>query len=259
MDKLQTPPQRVLVTAAGGGIGRAIVEAFHRAGAQVYACDIDAPALAGLRAELPGVATGVCDVGDAVAVQAMVADAAAALGGLDVLVNNAGIGGPTASVADMPLPAWEAVLRVNLTGTFLVTQAAIPHLKRSGAGSILVMSSLAGRFGYPNRSPYATTKWGLVGLTKTLSRELGAFGIRVNALLPGAVQGPRLQQVFAGRAAASGRSPEQAQAAALANQSIQRFVDPADIAAMALFLASGAGRSISGQAISIDGDSQSAS
>ena len=144
-------------------------------------------------------------------------------------------------------------------GTFTVTQAAIAHLKQSAAGSIIVMSSLAGRFGYPNRSPYATTKWGLIGFTKTLSRELGEFGIRVNAILPGAVAGPRLQQVFEARAAVSGRSVAQEEAAALANQSIKRFVDPADIAALAVFLASEAGRSISGQMLPIDGDSQSAS
>lgn len=155
--------------------------------------------------------------------------------------------------------AWEAVLRVNLTGTFTVTQMAIPYLKQSAAGSILVMSSLAGRFGYPNRSPYSTTKWGLIGFTKTLSRELGEFGIRVNAILPGAVEGPRLHQVFEGRASATGRSVAQEEAAALANQSIKRFVDPADIAALAVFLASDAARSISGQMLPIDGDSQSAS
>jgi NAD(P)-dependent dehydrogenase (short-subunit alcohol dehydrogenase family) len=254
-----TAPQRVLITAAAGGIGRAIAEAFQDAGAMVFACDIDAAALAELRVQRPGTTTAVCDVADPGAVRQMMAEAAAALGGLDVLVNNAGIAGPTASVAELDLAAWESVLRVNLTGTFLVTQAAIPHLKRSAAGSIIVMSSLAGRFGYPNRSPYATTKWGLIGLTKTLSRELGAFGIRVNALLPGAVQGARIEQVLAGRAAASGRTLDQERAAALANQSIQRFVDPADIAAMAVFLASDAAKSISGQAISLDGDSQSAS
>jgi NAD(P)-dependent dehydrogenase (short-subunit alcohol dehydrogenase family) len=140
-----------------------------------------------------------------------------------------------------------------------VSQLAIPHLKESAAGSIVVMSSLAGRFGYPNRSAYATTKWGLIGFTKTLSRELGEFGIRVNAILPGAVAGPRLRQVFEGRASVSGRSIAQEEAAALGNQSIKHFVDPADIAALAVFLASEAGRSISGQMIPIDGDSQSAS
>ena len=251
--------QRVLVTAGAGGIGRSIATAFASAGARVHACDIDAQALNDLRAQVPGITTSVCDMADRGAVQRMVMEATDALGGLDVLVNNAGIAGPAASVADMDPEAWEAVLRINLTGTFTVTQAAIPHLKKSAAGSIVVMSSLAGRFGYPNRSPYATTKWGLIGFTKTLSRELGEFGIRVNAILPGAVDGPRLRQVFEGRASITGRSVAEEEAAALANQSIQRFVDPADIAALVVFLASGAARSISGQMIPIDGDSQSAS
>lgn len=251
--------KRVLVTAGAGGIGRAITEAFVADGASVFVCDIDETALLHMQAQLPGVRTAVCDIADRVAVSKMVADAATALGGLDVLVNNAGIAGPTASVADMDPDAWEAVLRVNLTGTFTVTQQAIPLLKQSSAGVVLVMSSLAGRFGYPNRSPYSTTKWGLIGFTKTLSRELGEFGIRVNAILPGAVEGPRIEHVLTGRASASGRSVEQEKAAALATQSIKRFVDPADIAALAVFLASDAGRSISGQLIPIDGDSQSAS
>ncbi|SAK52084.1 3-ketoacyl-ACP reductase [Caballeronia temeraria] len=251
--------QRVLVTAGANGIGHAITEAFVSAGAKVFVCDIDEAALGRLQAHMPGVTTSVCDMGDRAAAARMVDDAAAALGGIDVLVNNAGIAGPAASVADMDPDAWESVLRVNLTGTFVVTQRAIPHLKQSGSGAIVVMSSLAGRFGYPNRSPYAVTKWGLVGFTKTLSRELGEFGIRVNAILPGAVEGPRIQQVLEGRASANGRSVAEEEAAALANQSIKRFVDPADIAALAVFLASNAGRSISGQMIPIDGDSQSAS
>ena len=252
-------PQRVLVTAGAAGIGRAIAQAFAAAGARVHVCDLDAAALQTLRADTPGISTSVCDIGDRAAIGTMVAEAVQALGGLDVLVNNAGIAGPTASVEQFDPDAWDAVLRVNLTGTFNVTRACIPHLKRATDGSILVMSSLAGRFGYPNRSAYSTTKWGLVGFTKTLSRELGDFGIRVNAILPGAVAGPRLQQVFEARAAVSGRSVAQEEAAALANQSIKRFVDPADIAALAVFLASEAGRSISGQMLPIDGDSQSAS
>jgi len=251
--------KRVLITAGAGGIGRAIALAFASSGAKVHVCDIDDSALRGLQSAVPGVTTTLCDISDRGAVQRMITEATDAMGGLDVLVNNAGIAGPAASVEDMDPAAWEAVLRVNLTGTFTVTQLAIPHLKQAAGGTILVMSSLAGRFGYPNRSPYATTKWGLIGFTKTLSRELGEFGIRVNAILPGAVDGPRLAQVFAGRAAVSGRTPAQGEGAALANQSIKRFVDPADIAALAVFLASDAGRSISGQMIPIDGDSQSAS
>lgn len=254
-----TTVQRVLITAGAGGIGRAMALAFANAGARVHVCDIDAKGLDALCAQHPGITGSVCDISDRHSVRQMVLTGTTALGGLDVLVNNAGISGPTASVEDMDFEAWEAVIRVNLTGTFSVTQAAIPHLKQSQAGSIIVMSSLAGRFGYPNRSPYSTTKWGLIGLTKTLSRELGEFGICVNAILPGAVDGPRLKTVFEGRATVSGRSFEQEAAAALANQSVKRFVDPADIAAMALFLASNAARSISGQIIPIDGDSQSAS
>ncbi|MBN3760505.1 SDR family oxidoreductase [Burkholderia sp. Ac-20365] len=251
--------QRVLITAGAGGIGRAIAEAFLAAGAKVFVCDIDAAALKQVCEQLPGLMTSVCDIADRASAETMMAKAVAALGGLDVLVNNAGIAGPAASVADLDPDAWDNVLRVNLTGTFTVTQLAIPHLKKSAAGSIVVMSSLAGRFGYPNRSAYATTKWGLIGFTKTLSRELGESGVRVNAILPGAVDGPRLQQVFQGRASVSGRSVADEEAAALANQSIKRFVDPADIAALTVFLASKAGRSISGQMIPVDGDSQSAS
>jgi NAD(P)-dependent dehydrogenase (short-subunit alcohol dehydrogenase family) len=250
--------QRVLVTAGAAGIGRAIVQAFAATGAKVHVCDLDAAALAELRAQLPGVSTSVCDVGDRASVEAMVAAAAAALGGLDVLVNNAGISGPTASVEQMDPDAWEDVMRVNLGGTFHVTRHAIPHLKRSKDGTILVMSSLAGRFGYPNRSPYSTSKWGLIGFTKTLARELGEFGIRVNAILPGAVVGPRIERVLEGRAAASGRSVAEERAGALANQSVKRFVAPEEIGALAVFLASDAARSISGQIVPIDGDSQSA-
>jgi len=254
--------QRVLITAGAAGIGRAIVESFVATGAKVHVCDLDAAALAGLREPLPGVSTTVCDVGDRASVEAMVAAAALALGGLDVLVNNAGISGPTASVEQMDPDAWDDVMRVNLGGTFHVTRHAIPYLKRSssqsGEGTILVMSSLAGRLGYPNRSPYATSKWGLIGFTKTLARELGEFGIRVNAILPGAVEGPRIERVLEGRAAASGRSVAEERAAALANQSVKRFVAPAEIGALAVFLASPAARSISGQIVPIDGDSQSA-
>jgi len=134
----------------------------------------------------------------------MVADAVAQLGGIDVLVNNAGVGGPTAPVRDVEADDWEQVLKIDLTGTFLVTKHAIPHLIRSGDGSIIIMSSAAGRFGYPNRSPYSTVKWGLIGFMKTLAMELGEHNIRANAILPGAVDGDRIQRVFEGRAKATG-------------------------------------------------------
>jgi NAD(P)-dependent dehydrogenase (short-subunit alcohol dehydrogenase family) len=248
--------RRVLVTAGASGIGKHIAAAFLAGGDRVYACDIAADALAAAAADLPGLETGLCDVGDRAAVERMVAEAAAELGGLDILVNNAGIAGPTAPAHEVDLDAWDRVVQVNLTGTFTVTHFAIPHLIRSGAGVITIMSSVAGRFGYPNRSPYAATKWALVGLTKTLSMELGAHNIRVNAILPGAVAGERIRRVIEGRAAIAGTTYEAVERIATANQSLKDLVDPADVAALAVFLASPAAKSISGQALSIDGDMQ---
>ncbi len=174
--------QRVLITAGAGGIGRAIATAFAAAGARVHVCDIDASALSALKEQTPSIGTSVCDVADRESVRRMFDDALATLGGLDVLVNNAGISGPTASVEDMEPAAWDSVLRVNLTGTFTVTQAAIPHLKRSAAGSIIVMSSLAGGCGHSHSSPVSTTKWGPNPLHKTLHTP-GRFGFYRNAEL----------------------------------------------------------------------------
>ncbi len=188
--------QKVLITAGASGIGLAIARAFAAIGAIVFVCDIDAEALAAAGRDNPGILTGLCDISKRADIERMVGEAIAALGGLDVLVNNAGVSGPTASVETMDPDAWDFVVQVNLTGTFNVTRLAIPYLKQSGSGVIITMSSVAGRFGYPNRSPYCTTKWGLVGFTKTLSMELGGFGIRANAILPGAVEGPRLEKVF---------------------------------------------------------------
>ena len=248
--------KKVLVTAGASGIGLAVARAFHASGAHVYICDIDAAALERVAAELPGLITRLCNVGDRVAVTAMVADAAQRLGGLDVLVNNAGIGGPTRAVHELDPADWDAVLQVNLTGTFDVTRNAIPHLIRAGSGVIINMSSAAGRFGYPNRSPYAATKWALIGFTKTLAMELGEHGIRVNAIAPGAVAGERAERVFQGRAQISGRSIDEEKRIGLASQSLKQLVDPKDIAQLAVFLASDAGKSISGQVIPIDGDMQ---
>ena len=174
-------------------------------------------------------------------------------------MNNAGIAGPTGPVETMDPDEWEKVMQIDLTGTFNVTRCAIPHLKQSKAGVIINMSSVAGRYGYANRSPYCTAKWGIVGFTKTISIELGQFGIRANAILPGAVDGPRIHRVFEGRARVSGKPLEVIEEEAMAVQSIKRLVDPRDIAALAVFLASDSAKSISGQMLPIDNDMQQAS
>jgi NAD(P)-dependent dehydrogenase (short-subunit alcohol dehydrogenase family) len=251
--------QRVLITAGAAGIGKEIAKAFAGNGAQVCVCDIDVKALDAASKDIPGLKTIVCDVSKRADIERMVAEAAIALGGLDVLVNNAGISGPTAPVEQMDPDAWELVMQIDLTGTFNVTRCAIPHLKKSAAGVVINMSSVAGRFVYANRSPYSTAKWGIIGFTKTLSIELGEHGIRANAILPGAVDGPRLERVFEGRAKATNQTVDEIKKQAMAVQSIKRMVDPKDIAALALFLASDAAKSISGQMIPIDNDMQAAS
>ena len=250
--------QRVLITAGAAGIGREFVRAFSANGAKVFVCDINDKALADIRKEISSVIARHCDMCLRAEIERMVPEAVAALGGLDVLINNAGIAGLTLSVEDYPPDNWDKVVAVNLTAMFDVSRLAIPHLKKSKAGCIINMSSIAGRGGFENRSPYAATKWGVIGLTKTLALELGAWGIRANAIAPGAVEGERIMRVFQGRAQISGKSMAEVKAEALAGQSIKAMVDPKDVAALAVFLASDAAKSISGQVIPIDNDRQRA-
>jgi NAD(P)-dependent dehydrogenase (short-subunit alcohol dehydrogenase family) len=249
--------QRVLITAGAAGIGLAVAKAFAANGARVHIADVNAEAVQQITQQNAAISGSVGDISKPADLDTLFNELQGQLGGLDVLVNNAGIAGATAAVADYPIDTWNAVVNVNLTGTFMVTQRAIPLLKQSPAGAIIVMSSLAGRFGYPNRVAYSATKWGLVGLTKTLSMELGPSGITANSIHPGAVEGPRIRAVFEGRAKVSGRTVEEEIDRAMENQSVKTFIDPADIAALAVFLAGPHARTISGQMFPIDGDSKS--
>ena len=251
--------QKVLITAAASGIGLEIARAFSAAGAAVFITDINEQMIDTAKTEIPGLFATLCNNGKRSDIERMVPAAVAALGGLDVLVNNAGIAGPTAPVAKMDPDKWEEVMTVDLVGTFNVTRLAIPHLKKSSAGSIITMSSLGGRFGYPNRSPYNVAKAGLIGFAKTLAIELGDDNIRSNAIAPGAVGGQRIENVLAGRAKAEGKSVEEERASMLSIQTIKQFVDPKDIASLCVFLASDAGKSISGQVIPIDNGALKAS
>jgi len=248
---------RVLVTAGASGIGLATARAFATEGARVLVCDIDESALAAIAASDPRLAQVVCDVADPAAVGRLFDAVTTTLGGLDTLVNNAGIAGPTAACEDIALADWERTLAVNLTGPFLCAQRAIPLLKASGNASIANLSSAAGRFGFPLRAPYAATKWGVIGLTKTLAIELGPFGVRVNALCPGSVAGPRIDSVFANKAAARGVAPDVVRDEAIVKTSLRRLVSANDIANAIVFLASPCGANISGHALPVDADLQS--
>jgi len=248
---------RVLVTAGASGIGLATARAFVREGARVHVCDVDARALDALAATDPALSCSVCDVSDAHAVAGLFRTVTGTLGGLDALVNNAGIAGPTAACEDVALADWERTLAVNLTGQFLCAQRAIPLLKDSANGSIANLSSAAGRFGFPQRTPYAASKWGVIGLTKSLSIELGAFGIRVNAICPGSVAGPRIESVFANKAALRGVASDVVRDEAIASTSLRRLVTAEDIANAIVFLASPLASNISGHALPVDADKQS--
>ena len=247
---------RVIVTAGAGGIGLKVAEAFAAEGASVYVCDVDRSSLDALNEAHPEIGSSVCDVSDRSAVATFFDDAIRNLGGLDCLVNNAGVAGPTGPVHEIDPEEWDRCLEVCLTGQFNCSRLAVAHLKRSDNPSIINLSSAAGRFGFPNRSPYAAAKWGVVGFTKTLSMELGQFGIRCNAILPGTVEGKRIRDVIEAKAKIAVRAASEVQDEWLAKASIREMIQPEQLADMILFLASTRGRTLSGQAISIDGDLQ---
>jgi NAD(P)-dependent dehydrogenase (short-subunit alcohol dehydrogenase family) len=248
---------RVLVTAGAAGIGKAFAETFADAGAKVFICDVDQAALDGFRTARPEIGGCIADVADPKAVDLLFDAATKFLSGLDVLINNAGIAGPTAPVEAMDIAEWNRTIAVDLNGMFYCTRRAVPLLKAAGGGSIINLSSVAGRLGYPLRTPYAAAKWGVVGFTKSLAIELGPANIRVNAIQPGIVEGERIERVISAKAKALGVSFDDYKRQLLSKVSLRQTVSPADIANMALFLATDAGRNISGQALSVCGNVES--
>ena len=247
---------RVLVTAGAAGIGRAIAKAFVDAGARVHICDVDQKALDEFKRDISGAGHSLVDIADPVAVATLFEEVRRGLGGLDVLVNNAGIAGPTAAVEDITPGDWERTVAVNLNGMFYCTRAAVPLLKAAGGGSIVNLSSVAGRLGFPLRTPYAASKWAVVGFTESLAIELGPFNIRVNAIQPGVVAGERINRVIDAKAKALGLTFDAYKAQLLSKVSLRRTVSAEDIAGMALFLSTPAGQNITGQSLSVCGGVQ---
>lgn len=247
---------RVLITAGASGIGYKAAETFLAEGARVYLCDVDENALAAATRAHPELMTTQCDVTDRDAVARMFDDAIVSMGGLDCLINNAGVTGPTGPVHEIDPREWDRCLEVCITGQFNCTRIAVRHLMKSQNPSIINLASAAGKFGFPNRAPYVAAKWGVVGFTKTLSMELGRYGIRCNAILPGPVDGERARRVIREKAALAGKTFDEIKANWLAMASIKELIDPQHLADMMIYLASIRARTISGQALSIDGDMQ---
>ena len=242
--------KRVLITAGASGIGRAMADAFVLAGARVWVTDVDAKALANLPEAIRG---DMVDVTDEAAMKALAEQIAGDWGGLDVICANAGIKGPTGRIEEIDLKEWRACLAVNLDGPFLTVKHFGPMLRQARQGVVIFTSSTAGMYGFPYRSPYAAAKWGVIGLMKTAAMELGPFGIRRNAILPGSVEGGRMDAVIAAEARAKGITETAVRTGYASGTALGQMSEAKDIAAVAVFLASDGARMISGQALPVDG------
>ena len=247
---------KVVISAGGSGIGKAILEGFHSQGAKIATCDINADLIKILKDEYPNIYAEVLDVSDEHEVQSFCSNALDKLGGLDCLVNNAGIAGPTSKIEEIDTADWLECLNVCLTSQFLFIKNCIPNLRLSKNASIANLSSAAGKMGFGLRSPYAASKWGVIGLTKSLAIELGDDKIRVNAILPGLVKGERQKNVLMAKAQRVGKSFAEIEKEAFSFTSIKSYVTAEDIANQIMFLASPLGARISGQSIAIDGDTK---
>ena len=240
---------RVLITAGGAGIGLAMARGFADAGHDVWVTDVEDVTDVPWRAS-------VVDASNEGAVSELFSEIKSEWGAIDVLCANAGIAGPTAQIEDVQLADWQKCVAVNLEGAFLAAKYAAPVMKAQGRGAMIFTTSTAGLYGYPNRAPYAAAKWGIIGLMKTLAMELGPYGIRANAIAPGAVEGPRMEGVLEREAAAKGMTRDQVYEGYASGTSMRTFVTAQDIADMAVFLGSDAARVVSGQVIAVDGHTE---
>jgi len=248
--------QVVLVTGAASGIGRRTAERFLERGDEVHICDVSADLVGEFLEANPSATGSVADIGNRDDVERVFAELAQHHEHLDVLVNNAGIAGPSAPIDTHDEDGWDQCIQVNLSGTFYMTRRAVPFLRKSGGGAIINISSTAALHGYPLRSAYAASKWAMMGLMKTWAMELGPEGIRVNAVCPTSVEGPRIDAVIAREAEQRGLSIDKVREVYLRQTSMRSFVSPDEVADTILFLASDAARKISGQSISVDGHTE---
>jgi len=244
-----------IITGGGRGLGRDFALAFAQEGAHVVVAGTGEGALAavasGIQASGRRAMAVVADVSDEGAVNHLVEATLAEFGQIDVLVNNAGIIGPTAVVTEIAREDWDRTLAVNLTGAFLCAKAVLPQMAERRQGKIINIASVAGHIGYPLRSPYAVSKWGMIGLSRTLAQEWGRYNIQVNTISPGPVRGERMDEVIRRRAAQTGRPVEEVEREYTGRLALERFVEPAHVAATAVFLASSESDSITGETIQV--------
>jgi NAD(P)-dependent dehydrogenase (short-subunit alcohol dehydrogenase family) len=254
---LTIPGESAAVTAAGRGIGRQIARHLAAAGVDVAINDVSEDALAEAETALADcagdVVTAAGDASDPDDVTAFVDTAVDAFGGLDVLVNNVGVAGPTKPCAEITHEEFMRTLEVNLGGHFSAARAAIPHLTdgEGAAGRIVNLASISGKRPLRDRTPYTTSKMGVIGFTRTLALELADQGVTVNAVCPGSVAGPRLDAVIEGQAASQGRSVESVEREFRQAAAMNEFVEPTDVADAVLFLCSERARRMTGQDVNV--------
>ncbi|MEO1138735.1 MAG: SDR family oxidoreductase [Pseudomonadota bacterium] len=248
--------QRVVITAGASGIGKRFAERFLETGAQVAICDADAAALANMAKAYPDIIARQADVTDEAQMTTFLDEVETIWGGADVVCANAGTGGPVGLMEDLDYKAWQDCVAVNLHGAFLTCRWAARVMRAQASGLIVLTTSTAGQWGYPFRSPYASAKWALVGLTKTLAMELGPVGVRVNAIAPGAVEGDRMDRVVAMEAKATGKPEDEIRAQYVKGVSLRSWVSADDLADTLLYLASPAASKISGQVLAVDGHTE---
>jgi len=253
-DSFSVSGLRVVVTAGGQGIGRAIAERFLGAGATVAICDIDQALLDEAQAVLPGLLADCADIGDPAQVEHFFAGVYRRLGSIDVLVNNAGIGGGHAALEDIAYADWDRTVSVNLNGMFYCIKQVTPRMKRDRSGCIVNISTASVRTGLPLRTPYVASKAGVMGLTHNVARELGAFNIRCNSILPGLIDNARGRALVQRAADDSGRDFATVETEVLRYISLRSWIDPTEIGDAAIFLASRAGRHITGQSLGVCGN-----
>lgn len=247
--------KKVLVTAGASGIGMVIASSFRSHGADVVITDIDEVALdRATRAH--GFVGHHGDSSDDGHIRALRAQVENDLGELDILINNAGVAGPTGPVETLDLGAWKTTLYVNITGHFLHVKHFVDLLRQSSSPSIVNLSSVAGLHAFPGRAAYAASKWAVIGFSKTLAAELGPDGIRVNVVCPGSIEGPRTDEVIAAKAAMLERPLEEIRRAYNRMASLGRMSSAEDIANMTLFAASDLARNVSGQILTVDGHTE---
>lgn len=244
-----------VVTGGGRGIGRAICEELASRGLDIVVADIDTEGMRETVASVESLGqdtlTVETDVSDIDSVRDCADQALARFGSVEVLVNNAGIAGPTAACERVEPGEWDRTLAVNVRGGFFMCREFLPAMKDAGYGRIVNIASVTGKKPLVNRTPYATSKMAVIGFTRTLAAEMGAYDINVNAVCPGSVDGPRIRRVFEQQAEATGRSYEEVKGDVKAESPRGELVDKHTVANTVAYLCSEDARQVTGQDVNV--------